>query len=204
MGPICVLFLSPFAYSFNHAYICCMEQNRKDDSALLGIGAALKTLRQNANISKRQMETVSNIRREQIEKIEKGRIAPTLRTVAAYLDALGIDLAQGLLNMGNVGKSAVESAVKAKAGRPKKKGWDYSLLPPMEWEWSEMEGCWKAVEVMKGHQKNYRVWEDGRAEMRGGVNENEGVKVWQGGIDKESAIQLITDWRYYDGYQLPV
>lgn len=180
-----------------------MEQNRKDDSALPGIGAALKKIREAANVSKRQMATEANIQREQLDRIEHGRSACSMRTLVAYLDVCGVDLIDLLKKCGEA-KWNGKDVEKPKAGRPKKKGWDYSLLPPMEWEWSEMEGCWKAVEVMKGHQKHYRVWEDGRAEMKGGVNENEGVKVWHGGIDKDSAIKLVNDWRYYDGYQLPV
>ncbi len=176
-----------------------MEQNRKDDSALLGIGAALKTLRQNANISKRQMETASNIRREQIEKIEKGRIAPTLRTVAAYLDALGIDFAEGLLGMGKAGESSVETTEKPKAGRPKGKGFDHSLLPPMTWSWREDLGCWHAMEMMKGDMKFYFVYEDGQARRENADGAKASVN---GGTDKDSAIKLVNDWRFYHGWQL--
>lgn len=167
---------------------------------MLGIGASLQAIREGAGISRRKMEMHANIGQSVLGRIENGRAACSTRTLHAYLEVCGVDLAELLANVAKGG----EKAEKPKAGRPKKKGWDYSLLPPMDWDWNEMEGCWKAVEVMKGHQKTYRVWEDGRAEMKGGVNENEGVKVWQGGTDKESAIQLVTDWRYYDGYQLPV
>jgi len=180
-----------------------MEQNRKDDSALPGIGAALKSIREAANVSKRQMALEANIQREQLDRIEHGRSACSMRTLVAYLDVCGIDFVDVLKRFAEskgVGKIGEQ---KIKAGRPKGKGWDYSLLPLMDWVWDEVDECWKATEVMKGHMKTYRVWDDGRATMKAGVKENEGDKVWHGATDKASAIQMIDDWRYYDGYQFP-
>lgn len=172
-----------------------MEQNRKDDSALPGIGAALKKIRESANVSKRQMAEKANIQREQLDRIEHGRSACSTRTMYAYLDACGVDfvaLLKGAVNSG-------EKTEKAKAGRPKGKGFDHSLLPPMTWAWREDLGCWYAMEMMYGYLKEYRAFDDGRAERWDG---NQHVKL-HGGTDKESAINLVNDWRYYDGHQLP-
>ena len=180
-----------------------MEQNRKDDSALPGIGAALKKIREAANVSKRQMATEANIQREQLDRIEHGRSACSMRTLVAYLGVCGVDLIELLKKAGEAKWNGKDGDPKPKAGRPKKKGYDHSLLPPMDWDWNEMEGCWKAVEMMNGHQKTYRAWDDGKATMKAGVRENEGEKVWHGALDKDGAIYLINDWRFYDGYQLP-
>ncbi len=179
-----------------------MEQNRKDDSALPGIGAALKSIREAANVSKRQMALEANIQREQLDRIEHGRSACSMRTLVAYLGVCGVDFVGVLKKCGESKWAGKDGESKPRAGRPKGKNRDYSLLPPMEWAWDELEDCWKASEVMRGHLKTYRVWEDGRATMKVGANENEGEKVWNGGMDKESAIRLIDDWRYYDGWQL--
>ena len=176
-----------------------MFQERKPDGPLLGIGASLQAIRESAGISRRKMEMTANIGQSVLGRIENGRAACSSRTMHAYLEACGVDFAE-LLATAIKGS---EKAEKPKAGRPKKKGYDHSLLPPMDWDWNEMEGCWKAVEVMNGHQKTYRVWDDGKATMKAGVRENEGEKVWHGALDKDGAIYLINDWRFYDGYQLP-
>ena len=176
-----------------------MEQNRKDDSALPGIGAALKKIREAANVSKRQMAEKANIQREQLDRIEHGRSACSMRTLVAYLAVCGVDLIDLLKKCGDAKWSGKDGEPKPKVGRPKKKGFDHSLLPPMTWAWREDLGCWYAMEMMYGYLKEYRVFDDGRAERWDG---NQHVKL-HGGIDKDSAINLINDWRYYDGHQLP-
>ena len=165
---------------------------------MLGIGASLQAIREGAGISRRKMEMHANIGQSVLGRIENGRAACSTRTLHAYLEVCGVDLAELLATVAKW--SGKDGEPKPKVGRPKKKGFDHSLLPPMTWAWREDLGCWYAMEMMYGYLKEYRVFDDGRAERWDG---NQHVKL-HGGIDKDSAINLINDWRYYDGYQLPV
>lgn len=172
-----------------------MFQERKPDGPLLGIGASLQAIRESAGISRRKMEMTANIGQSVLGRIENGRAACSSRTMHAYLEACGVDLAE-LLATAIKGS---EKAEKPKAGRPKKKGYDHSLLPPMTWSWREDLGCWHAMEMMKGDMKYYFVYEDGTARRENADGAKAAVN---GGTDKDSAIKLVNDWRFYHGWQL--
>lgn len=172
-----------------------MFQERKSDAPLLGIGASLQAIRENAGVSRRKMEMKANIGQSVLGRIENGRAACSSRTMHAYLEVCGVDLAELLA-------SAVkgdEKAEKAKVGRPKGKGYDHSLLPPMSWARREDLGCWHAMEMMKGDMKYYFVYEDGQARRENADGAKAAVN---GGFDKDSAIKLVNDWRFYHGWQL--
>lgn len=162
---------------------------------MLGIGASLQAIREGAGISRRKMEMQANIGQSVLGRIENGRAACSTRTLHAYLEVCGVDLAELLATVAKGGKD-VE---KPKAGRPKGKGFDHSLLPPMTWAWREDLGCWHAMEMMKGDMKYYFVYEDGTARRENGDGAKAAVN---GGTDKDSAIKLVNDWRFYHGWQL--
>ena len=172
-----------------------MFQERKPDGPLLGIGASLQAIRESAGISRRKMEMTANIGQSVLGRIENGRAACSSRTMHAYLEACGVDFAE-LLATAIKGS---EKAEKPKSGRPKKKGYDHSLLPPMTWSWREDLGCWHAMEMMKGDMKYYFVYEDGTARRENADGAKAAVN---GGTDKDSAIKLVNDWRFYHGWQL--
>ena len=172
-----------------------MFQERKPDGPLLGIGASLQAIRESAGISRRKMEMTANIGQSVLGRIENGRAACSSRTMHAYLEACGVDLAE-LLATAIKGSEKVD---KPKAGRPKGKGFDHSLLPPMTWSWREDLGCWHAMEMMKGDMKYYFVYEDGTARRENADGAKAAVN---GGTDKDSAIKLVNDWRFYHGWQL--
>ena len=172
-----------------------MFQERKPDGPLLGIGASLQAIRESAGISRRKMEMTANIGQSVLGRIENGRAACSSRTMHAYLEACGVDFAE-LLATAIKGS---EKAEKPKAGRPKGKGFDHSLLPPMTWSWREDLGCWHAMEMMKGDMKYYFVYEDGTARRENADGAKAAVN---GGTDKDSAIKLVNDWRFYHGWQL--
>lgn len=163
---------------------------------MLGIGASLQAIREGAGISRRKMEMHANIGQSVLGRIENGRAACSTRTLHAYLEVCGVDFAELLASVVGGG----EKAEKPKAGRPKGKGFDHSLLPPMTWAWREDLGCWHAMEMMYGYLKEYRAYDDGRSERWDGTNH----EVLRGANDKDSAIKLVNDWRYYHGWQLPI
>ena len=141
------------------------------------------------------MEMTANIGQSVLGRIENGRAACSSRTMHAYLEACGVDFAE-LLATAIKGSEKVD---KPKAGRPKKKGYDHSLLPPMTWAWREDLGCWHAMEMMKGDMKYYFVYEDGTARRENADGAKASVN---GGTNKDSAIKLVNDWRFYHGWQL--
>lgn len=141
------------------------------------------------------MEMTANIGQSVLGRIENGRAACSSRTMHAYLEACGVDFAE-LLATAIKGSEKVD---KPKAGRPKGKGFDHSLLPPMTWSWREDLGCWHAMEMMKGDMKYYFVYEDGTARRENADGAKAAVN---GGTDKDSAIKLVNDWRFYHGWQL--
>ena len=69
----------------------------------------------------------------------------------------------------------------------------------MTWSWREDLGCWHAMEMMKGDMKYYFVYEDGTARRENADGAKAAVN---GGTDKDSAIKLVNDWRFYHGWQL--
>lgn len=171
------------------------EFERKSDECLPKVGVALKAIRESAGISKRHMEFHANIGRPVIDRIEKGRAACNTRTMYAYLEVCGVSLDEVLLAV-----AAKQSGgdVSDKAANKKKKGFDFSRLPEIEWHWigDQYEA---AAEMINGFQKEYRIEEDGQI-----------AKIYDRGTylmhewrctDPEQGKNMIQEWRYHTGYR---
>lgn len=70
--------------------ICYVEQVRKDQILQL-FGAHLKKIRDSKNISLRVLEQLADVDYSQIHRIEKGETAPSLITLIALSEGLGVD-----------------------------------------------------------------------------------------------------------------
>lgn len=167
-----------------------MKQDRKSDEPLRAFGAALACVREAAGVSKRQMEMTANISRPQIGSIEAGRIAPSARTLIAYLDVCGIDLA-ALLAGGSLGGASAASAPKNKVGRPSTKV--KAAIPDLTWTDSEdggisanerLEGEWPVTWFYKIIKGNWSCGTKMHPEYAAGI-----------GVDDEHAKELLDDWR---------
>lgn len=165
-----------------------MKQDRKSDEPLRAFGAALASVREAAGISKRQMEMTANISRPQIGSIEAGRIAPSARTLIAYLEVCGIDLAKLLLG----GPGSVSTATPVgKVGRPSTKV--KANVPALDWE-DDDDGSQSSFEMIGKEYPvrwNYRIqnghWECGnkhKPDYAAGI-----------GVDDLHAKELLDDWR---------
>ncbi|WP_407673993.1 helix-turn-helix domain-containing protein [Pedobacter sandarakinus] len=70
-----------------------MDQVRKEKILKL-FGLHLKDLRNKRNISLRVLEQIADVDYSQIHRIEKGETAPSLLTMIAIAEGLGITLAE--------------------------------------------------------------------------------------------------------------
>jgi transcriptional regulator with XRE-family HTH domain len=64
------------------------------DRVLLGLGRALRTLRQKRDLSQEELGNQTGIHRNYIGGIERGERSPTVAAVAALADALGVSLVE--------------------------------------------------------------------------------------------------------------
>ena len=172
-----------------------MNQERKGDEALPGIGLVLKSIREQAGLSRRALDRKANIGESVIGRIEAGRAACNTRTLAAWLDACGHDLST-LLGYA-VDKPVVVTA--APAAPRGKKGHDYSRLPAMVWKYEESMETWVAMEMLHGWPKEYRIVNNGTAWQF--VEKNLVLRTTPC-LDVEHGKLLVNEWRFVHGYQL--
>jgi transcriptional regulator with XRE-family HTH domain len=64
------------------------------DRVLLGLGRALRSLRQQRDLSQEELGNQTGIHRNYIGGIERGERSPTVAAVTALADALGVSLVE--------------------------------------------------------------------------------------------------------------
>lgn len=78
-------------YFFYYSDFSAMSRTR-DERILEKFGLRLKSIREEKGISLRKLEQLSEIDFSQIHRIEKGQTNPSLTTLHALSNALGVDI----------------------------------------------------------------------------------------------------------------
>lgn len=165
-----------------------MIQERKGDAPLPGIGRVLMEIREKAGLSRRQLDRKANIGEAVIGRIERGGAACTTRTLHAWLDACGHDLAT-LLAAALGGPVAGSSA----APRAKPSTKIKAPVPPLSWD-DDGDGGLVATEVIGKEWPatwTYRV-KNGHWSLGNKSNPEAGSGI---GVDDLHGQEMIDDWR---------